>query len=42
MGTSEQTAIHLASRLSKEIIEHSDVPEADACIDLHSSYSLSC
>ena len=34
MGKSEQTAIHLANRLSKEIVDHSDVPDADACIDL--------
>lgn len=34
MGKNEQTAIHLANRLSKEIVDHSDVPDADACIGL--------
>jgi len=34
MGTNEQTAIHLATRLSKEIIDHPDTPDSDVCIDL--------
>lgn len=34
MGTSEQNATHLATRLSKEIIDHCDEPDVGACIDL--------
>ena len=34
MGTSEHDAVHLATRLSKEIIEHPGVPDVEACIDL--------
>ena len=34
MGTSEQTVLHLVTRLSKEIVDHPDIPDADACIDL--------
>ena len=34
MGTSEHNAIYLANRLSKEIIDHPGVPDADACVDL--------
>ncbi len=34
MGTSEHEAVHLAARLSKEIIEHPGVPDVEACIDL--------
>jgi len=34
MGKSEQTILHLATRLSKEILDHPDEPDASVCIDL--------
>ena len=34
MGSCVETAVHLASRLSKEIIDHPTAPEVDVCIDL--------
>ena len=34
MGTSEQTVVHLVTRLSKEIVDNPETPDADACIDL--------
>jgi len=34
MGKSEQNVEHLAVRLTKEILDHPDTPNAEACIDL--------
>jgi hypothetical protein len=34
MGKSERTVLHLATRLSKEIVNHPDEPDANVCIDL--------
>lgn len=34
MGGNEQSVIHLAARLSKEVVENPDIPDVDACIDL--------
>jgi hypothetical protein len=34
MGTSEQTVVHLATRISKEVLDHPSTPSSDACLDL--------
>jgi len=34
MRSSEQNVAHLASRLSKEILDHPETPDIDACIDI--------
>lgn len=34
MGTSEQTVVHLATRISKEVCDHPSTPSIDACLDL--------
>lgn len=34
MGTNNQSVVHLAARLSKEIIDHPEIPDVNVCIDL--------
>jgi hypothetical protein len=34
MGTIEQTVVHLATRISKEVLDHPSTPSSDACLDL--------
>ena len=34
MGTSEQTVVHLATRISKEVLDHPSTPSSEACLDL--------
>mmetsp|Transcript_44705 Transcript_44705/g.45344 ORF Transcript_44705/g.45344 Transcript_44705/m.45344 type:complete len:366 (+) Transcript_44705:1-1098(+) len=34
MGTSEQTVVHLATRISKEVCDHPSTPSSDVCLDL--------